>query len=159
MRFLSCCLTGIAALVAAAVPSTAAEPQLLSQELIDQGWVELFDGETLFGLQRVGDAEWQVEDGTVTTQGDKAGWLMTTTEWGDFELHVEFKSPAATNSGVFLRTASSPTDPTKDCYELNIAPKDNPFPGGKAKVSWNRRLWLSAVQIYATKTISQVDRC
>ena len=42
-------------------------------------------------------------DGTVATNGDKPGWLMTTTEWGDFELHVEFKAPAATNSGIFFR--------------------------------------------------------
>ncbi len=55
---------------------------------------------------------------------------MTTTEWGDFDLHVEFKAPASTNSGIFLRSVLEPTDPTKDCYELNIAPPDNPYPTG-----------------------------
>ena len=108
----------------------ADEPQLLPQELLDDGWISLFDGETLYGWQKVGEAEWEVADGVVSSEGDKPGWLMTTTEWGDFELHVEFKAPASTNSGVFLRTALEPTDPTKDCYELNIAPPDNPFPTG-----------------------------
>ncbi len=37
-------------------------------------------------------------------------------------LHVEFKAAKRTNSGVFLRTPLKPTDPAKDCYELNIAP-------------------------------------
>ena len=68
--------------------------------------------------------------GTITATGEVPGWLMTTTEWGDFELHVEFKATASTNSGIFLRTPLVPTDPTKDCYELNIAPADNPFPTG-----------------------------
>ncbi len=126
MRFLFCLL----AMAAIAAPSSAAEPQLLSRDLIDDGWIELFDGETLFGWQTVGDAEWNVEDGTVSAAGDKPGWLMTTSEWGDFDLHVEFKAPAATNSGVFLRSALEPKDPTKDCYELNIAPQDNPYPTG-----------------------------
>jgi hypothetical protein len=55
---------------------------------------------------------------------------MTADEYGEFELHIEYKAPATTNSGVFLRTSFQPTDPTKDCYELNIAPEDNPFPTG-----------------------------
>jgi hypothetical protein len=55
---------------------------------------------------------------------------MTNSEFADYELHVEFKAPAATNSGIFLRTPREPSDPAKDCFELNIAPPDNPFPTG-----------------------------
>jgi hypothetical protein len=55
---------------------------------------------------------------------------MTTTEWAEYVLHVEFKSAERTNSGVFLLTPLGPTDPARDCYELNIAPVDNPFPTG-----------------------------
>ena len=55
---------------------------------------------------------------------------MTTVDFADYELHVEFKAPATTNSGIFLRTPLEPKDPAKDCYELNIAPQDNPFPTG-----------------------------
>ena len=37
-------------------------------------------------------------------------------------------APARTNSGVFLRTPAVPTDPARDCYELNIAdPETSPF--------------------------------
>ncbi|MGE3641838.1 MAG: DUF1080 domain-containing protein [Pirellulales bacterium] len=113
-----------------AAPASHAEPQLLPQDLLDQGWIELFDGETLYGWRQVGKAKWSVANGAVSTDGSKPGWLMTTTEWADFELHAEFKAPATTNSGIFLRTALEPTDPTKDCYELNIAPPGNPFPTG-----------------------------
>ena len=113
--------------VAAAI---GAEPKLLPQELLDEGWIQLFDGETLFGWQPTGEAKWEVVDGEIRTSGEKPGFLMTTTEWADYELHVEFKAPATTNSGVFLRTPLEPTDPASDCYELNIAPPDNPFPTG-----------------------------
>lgn len=116
--------------VGALAAPTNAEPQLLPQKLLDEGWIQLYDGETLYGWQQVGDAKWEVADGAVATDGEKPGWLMTTTEWADFELHAEFKAPASTNSGIFLRTALEPTDPTKDCYELNIAPRENPFPTG-----------------------------
>jgi hypothetical protein len=45
-------------------------------------------------------------------------------------LHVEFRATGTTNSGVFLHTSKQPTNPASDCYELNIAPPDNPFPTG-----------------------------
>ena len=69
-------------------------------------------------------------DGEIRTSGEKPGFLMTTTEWAEYLLHVEFKAAARTNSGVFLQTPLAPTDPARDCYELNIAPADNPFPTG-----------------------------
>src|SRR5438270_4129915 len=106
------------------------EPKLLPQKLLAEGWVSLFDGETMFGWQPTGDAKWEVADGEIRTSGEKSGWLMTTTAWANYALHVEFKAAARTNSGVFLRTPLKPTDPAKDCYELNIAPADNPFPTG-----------------------------
>jgi hypothetical protein len=108
----------------------AAEPKLLSQELLAEGWVSLFDGETLYGWQPTGDATWEVVDGEVRTDGTKLGFLMSTTEWASYELHIEFKEDAKTNSGVFLRTPLKPTNPAIDCFELNIAPADNPFPTG-----------------------------
>jgi hypothetical protein len=54
---------------------------------------------------------------------------MSTTRWGDYVFHAEFKTLSnGTNSGFFLRTPLEPKNPAGDCYELNIAPPDNPFP-------------------------------
>jgi hypothetical protein len=108
--------------------AVGAEPKLLQQDLLNEGWISLCDGETLCGWQPVGDAKWEVVDGEIRTSGESAGFLMTTTEWADYKLHAEFKADPNTNSGIFLRTPLKPTDPAKDCYELNIAPPDNPFP-------------------------------
>jgi hypothetical protein len=55
---------------------------------------------------------------------------MTTTRWANYILDGEFRAGPRTNSGVFLRTPLHPTDPSRDCYEWNIAPSDNPFPTG-----------------------------
>jgi 3-keto-disaccharide hydrolase len=120
----------VSVLLVASCWAVGAEPKLLPQKLLDEGWISLFDGETLFGWQPTGDAKWEVADGEVRTKGEKSGFLMTTTEWADYELHAEFKAGGKTNSGVFLRTPLKPTDPKTDCYELNIAPEDNPFPTG-----------------------------
>jgi hypothetical protein len=106
----------------------AAEPNTLTSEQVAEGWINLFDGETLFGWQPTSDANWKVENGEIRVSAGNEGWLMTTSEFADYELHVEFKAPATTNSGVFLRTPLEPKDPTKDCIEVNIAPRDNPFP-------------------------------
>lgn len=100
----------------------------LTAEQIVEGWISLFDGETLFGWTPTSKANWKVEEGAIAVSEGEQGFLMTNSEFGDYELHVEFKAPATTNSGVFLRTPLKPTDPAKDCVELNIAPKENPFP-------------------------------
>ncbi|WP_428305279.1 3-keto-disaccharide hydrolase [Lacipirellula sp.] len=111
-----------------AAAAEVAKPNQLTPEQIAEGWISLFDGETLFGWTPTSKADWKVDDGAIAASEGDEGFLMTNSEFGDYELHIEFKAPATTNSGVFLRTPLKPTDPAKDCYELNIAPDDNPFP-------------------------------
>ena len=113
-------------------PATAEEmkPNQLTPEQIAEGWISLFDGETLFGWTPTSEANWKVEEGAIAVSEGEQGFLMTNSEFGDYELQFEFKAPATTNSGVFLRTPLKPTDPAKDCYELNISPEDNPYPTG-----------------------------
>jgi hypothetical protein len=137
LRFAICnlqCLVRLLVIVCAVAVSfgdtLGNEPPLLPWELLEEGWIQLFDGETLYGWQPTGDAEWEVQGGEIRTRGEKPGFLMTTTEWADYEFQCEFRAPAATNSGVFLRSALEPKYPAHDCYELNIAPVDNPFPTG-----------------------------
>lgn len=105
--------------------------QLLGARLTDEaadGWIRLFDGYTLFGWEIAGNANWQVVDQTITADAGDVSLLCTSIPWTDYELSVEFKAGADTNSGVFLRTPLSPDDPAIECYEVNIAPDDNPFP-------------------------------
>ena len=115
----------------AKVPVTES-PQVLTPEELAEGWIALFDGETLFGWKAHSKADWEVKDGAIrVTEGEK-GLLCTTTPFDNYVLKVDFRAAKGTNSGVFLRTAPvvGPDDVTTKCYELNIAPQDNPFPTG-----------------------------
>jgi len=113
-------------------PVADAEPAKspLTPAELAAGWISLFDGESLYGWQAGSEADWKVQDGTITVSSGKPGLLCTTSDFGDYELKCDFKAPEKTNSGLFLRTPLVPTDPAADCYELNIAPADNPFPTG-----------------------------
>ncbi|MCA9185249.1 MAG: DUF1080 domain-containing protein [Planctomycetales bacterium] len=102
---------------------------LTDQEVIE-GWIALFDGKTTFGWQPAVQCDWTVRDGAIVVTDGAVGLLNTTTQFGDYILRLEFRSPEATNSGIFLRTPEIPKNPAADCYELNIAPADNPFPTG-----------------------------
>ena len=109
-----------------------AAEQLLAARLPPQrcgeGWIRLFDGHTLFGWTIAGDANWRIEKGAIVVDAGDVGLLCTSLPWRDYELELEFQSDPETNSGVFLRTPLQVGDPARECYEVNIAPPDNPFP-------------------------------
>lgn len=131
---------------AAAAPETAATVdttpptfEVTAEELLAarlpleetrQGWVRLFDGHTFFGWEIAAPANWRIDAGAITVDSGEVGLLCTSVPWQNFELRLEIKAGTDTNSGIFLRTPLEPTDPESDCYEVNIAPPDNPFPTG-----------------------------
>ena len=100
----------------------------LDSEAASDGWIRLFDGHTLFGWEITGKANWRVEDGTITVDKGEPCLLCTSMAWDDFEMSFEFNADEKSNSGVFVRTPLQPEDVALECYEINIAPDDNPFP-------------------------------
>jgi len=93
--------------------------QLTAKE-IQEGWIQLFDGESLFGWKANNDVDWKVKDGVIDAATGDPGLLVTTTEFSDYELRCDFWMEKGGNSGVFLQSLFQPKDPTVDCYELNI---------------------------------------
>lgn len=70
------------------------------------GWISLFDGETLTGWGATGDAAgWVVEDGSIlcTVQGGK--YLYTEEQFDNFVLVLDYKTEPNVNSGIFVRWA------------------------------------------------------
>ena len=111
------------------LPATAAVNKLTEEEL-DDGWISLFDGKTLYGWKAATKADWKVSGSTITVTSGEQGLLCTTTSFADYVLKLDFLAGEQTNSGIFLRTKSEGGDVATDSYELNIAPPDNPFPTG-----------------------------
>ena len=105
-------------------------PQLLSEEMLADGWISLFDGQTLFGWKHDNKADWRVEDGAIVVEKGEKCLLVTTSQFSDYLLRLQFQAETNANSGVFLSTTMDPQDVKTDCYELNIAGMDNPFPTG-----------------------------
>ena len=90
-----------------------------SQASSETGWVSLFDGKDTNSFDKIGDANWRIEDGMIVA--DKGnGFLVTKNDYTDYDLKAEFWIDADANSGVFIRC----TDPSKigseNAYEVNI---------------------------------------
>jgi hypothetical protein len=117
---------------APAGPKVTEPPKLLTNAELAEGWIALFDGQTLFGWKAHSKADWQVKDGAIRVSSGAPGLLCTTVEFDDYALKCDFRAAKGANSGLFLRTPAvvGMNDITTKCYELNIAPPDNPFPTG-----------------------------
>lgn len=95
------------------------------------GWILLFDGETAFGWKERGASKWEVNEGTIAYQpGSGAGYLATTTEFADFELHAEFWVDEKANSGIFLRCPPEGDITSHNAYEVNIYDPHDTWPSG-----------------------------
>jgi hypothetical protein len=75
----------------------------------DAGWTTLIDGATgLENWDRVGDANWRVEDGAIVADKGKGGFL------------VSKSSDHTTNSGIFIRCTDPKAITATNAYEVNI---------------------------------------
>lgn len=74
-----------------------------------EGWRLLFDGETLDGWRVFGQdgmsEGWAAVDGTLARVADGAMDIITTDQFTDFELSLEWRVEECGNSGVFIRAS------------------------------------------------------
>ncbi|MGB7395394.1 MAG: DUF1080 domain-containing protein [Pricia sp.] len=65
--------------------------------------IQLFNGKDLEGWKQMGEKQqWMVEDGILKSP-ESGSNLISKQEFEDFKLHVEFKVPEGSNSGIYLR--------------------------------------------------------
>jgi hypothetical protein len=89
----------------------------------DAGWVTLLDGsnpKSLDNWNRIGDANWRVEDGAVVADKGKGGNLVSKNSYKDFQIRAEFWADHNTNSGIFIRISDPKSIGSKTAYEVNI---------------------------------------
>lgn len=84
-----------------------AQQGTLTKKEIKEGWLSLFDGKSLDGWQKSNGQPfngkgWIVENGVLSTDtaSGHGGDIVTTKQFGDFELSLEFKLEPGTNSGI-----------------------------------------------------------
>lgn len=120
------------------------EPPSLDAE----GWVSLFDGETLKGwTQRNGTASYRVEEGAVvgkTAVGSPNSFLCTDKDYVDFELTFEVNVDAGLNSGVQIR--SKTREDGGRVYGPQVEIESAPGEGGYIYGEATGRGWITKEQ-------------
>jgi hypothetical protein len=112
----------LAAMAAEGSPKSAPINMLTDAEKA-AGWKLLFDGKTKTGWRNyrketIGDG-WKVIDGALTgTKG--AGDIVTTDQYGSFELALDFKISKGGNSGVMYHVTEEGKQPYETGPEIQI---------------------------------------
>jgi WD40 repeat protein len=84
------------------------------------GFRPLFNGRDLRGWTFLGlGSDWFVGGGALRTSGSPRGWLLTDSEFDDFELRLEYRLSARADSGVLIRGARG-GDPSRGGIEIQI---------------------------------------
>ncbi|MDD2475368.1 MAG: DUF1080 domain-containing protein [Dysgonamonadaceae bacterium] len=106
---LSHVLIGCIIMLGFSCQSETKDHNILSKTEKLEGWELLFDGETTNGWRFFKGGEvkgWKVEDGILHNSGigsDHGGDIITTEEFKDFELYLEWRADSLSNSGIFYR--------------------------------------------------------
>ena len=86
-----------------------AAPNQLSDQEKAEGFTLIFDGKSLDGWKAFRGEEpkdgWHVVDGAITLLKAGSGDLVTTEEYGDFDLRLEFRISSQGNSGIMFRVS------------------------------------------------------
>ncbi len=64
--------------------------------------IKLFDGKTMKQWHATGENQWIVQDGILRSPHSGSN-LISNRTFNDFKLHIEFRYPKESNSGVYLR--------------------------------------------------------
>jgi hypothetical protein len=101
------------------------------------GWTPLFDGRTTDGWrgyrEQAMPAAWRVVDGTLTKSGETND-IISTGEFGDFELELEWKLDPGGNAGVFYRATEEYEHPYWSGPEYQLL-DDAGHPDGKSRLT------------------------
>jgi len=101
------------------------------------GWRLLFDGKTTTGWRNYGKPTisdgWVVQDGALTRVG-AGGDIITSDEFKNFELSIDWKIEPGGNSGIFYRAAEDTDEIYWNAVEMQVL-DDAKHPDGQSPVT------------------------
>ena len=108
--------------------SVAAADNSVSKPEAEDGWLLLFDGDSLFGWTAISGARWQVASGALTTASDGAS-LRSNSAFADFTLKLDYRATADGDCGVYTRSAID-GDPAETGYQIPLSDSKSAWPAG-----------------------------
>ncbi len=84
--------------------AVAAMPLAVQAADVAEGnWINLFDGESLFGWTQFGNVGWETGNGVLSASTGDGGWVATTSQFKNFELSAEVKMEGPGTMGLAVR--------------------------------------------------------
>lgn len=75
---------------------------------VEEGeWINLFDGETLYGWTVFGDGNWRVEDGHIVMDAGDSGFIASNARFADYELQATLRVTGEGGGSIAFRTPLS----------------------------------------------------
>jgi glucose/arabinose dehydrogenase len=142
-----------------AVPCAANDKQnALSESEKRGGWQMLFDGKSAEGWrnyrsEKISDG-WVIKDGLLERVGEGAGDIVTTGEYENFELSLEYRISKGGNSGIMFHVTEDLAKPWHSGPEVQI--QDNVDGRDPQKAGWLYQLYKPVKPEWATMFENQV---
>ena len=109
---------------------SAAKDNTVSRLEAQDGWLLLFDGDSLFGWTQQGGGHWRATSGVLVYDGSEDGLLRTDTPFSDFTMKVEFRGGDPQHfGGIFLRIGNDAA-PQDSGYFLQLGSDSAKWPVG-----------------------------
>ena len=127
----------------AATGSAPADENRLTPEEARSGWKLLFDGTSTAGWRNyrkdaIGPG-WQVQDGALVRAAAGAGDIVTTDQYGFFELALDYKIAPGGNSGIMFRVTEDQPAPWHSGPEVQVL--DNKLGKDPQRAGWLYQLY------------------
>jgi hypothetical protein len=131
------CLAVLACSAAACAPAGGQAPNTLTDAERAAGWRLLFDGRTMAGWRGFKQTSvpdgWKVVDGAITRVGS-GGDILTTQQFKNFELTIEWNLAPGGNSGIFYRASEDDEAIYWTAPEMQVL-DDAGHPDGKSRLT------------------------
>ncbi len=123
------------------------------------GWTALFDGKTTTGWRNYKQDKisegWKVVDGALTRADKNAGDIVTTAEYDNFELLIDYKISPEGNSGIMFRVTEEGGAPWHSGPEIQV--QDNVKGHDPQLAGWLYQLYQPGPDFF-TKKIPDATR-